>query len=266
MSVESGTTLDQAGAAKILHSIASGHLIEGDVPAALTGYAAGTPADGLQLQLAVLDLWRQAGEEIGGWKVAFTSRGKRDDMGEGFRPFGYVLASRIVPSGGTIPAGEIPGCVLEAELCVTLGQRFGGPDVTAEDAHKAVSSISAAFEICSRRLPGGMPPAVRVGNSMNNWGIVTGPEHAPDVDPASLTVELFADGKSVGSSSAGPDILDDPWQSLARAARLLDESGLAFEAGQRVIVGSILPGHLVGEGKHFEATFGELGSVVVNCA
>jgi len=43
------------------------------------------------------EILRLSGSEIGGWKIGWTSRGARDQMGVGFRPFGYVLAGGFKP-------------------------------------------------------------------------------------------------------------------------------------------------------------------------
>src|SRR3990170_3027185 len=61
-----------------------------------------TRAQGLDLQLAVLDRFLAAGDRVAGWKATFASGGGRDRMGAGFRPFGYILASRTLASGATL--------------------------------------------------------------------------------------------------------------------------------------------------------------------
>src|SRR5262249_52327150 len=49
----------------------------------------------LRVQLGVLDRFVGDGEQLGGWKAALSSGTSRDMMGKDFRPFGYVLKSRI---------------------------------------------------------------------------------------------------------------------------------------------------------------------------
>jgi 2-keto-4-pentenoate hydratase len=211
----------------------------------------------------VLRRWLDRGERLGGWKIAFTSRGLRGAMGEEYRPFGYVLAGRI-QTGGTLAHREVPGCALEPELCVTIGERLGGVDVTPERARSAVRSVSAAFEINSKRLPRGSSEAVRIGNAMNNWGIVLGPEHAPDeVALDAVPVKVFKDGVPIAAGDSGPATLDDPYLSLARVCRVLAAHDLCLEPGQRVITGSLTPGLPTGDASEFHAEFGGLGSVAV---
>jgi 2-keto-4-pentenoate hydratase len=258
------TIPDRSAAARVLWAIGRGELVEGPAPAELLAYDNSPPQAGLPLQLEVLDLWRGAGEDQGGWKVAWTSRGARDRGGKDFRPFGYILAGRIHPSDVKLDPSVIPNGAVEAEICLTIGQRLAGDHVTPEQARAAVRAVSPAFEICSRRLPEGVSIPVRIGNGMNNWGLVVGPEQSPGIDLGSLSVELRRDGEVVSSGGSGPEVLDDPYLSLARVCAVLHEYGLALEPGQRIITGSVLPGEKIGQAGSFEARFGELGSVRVD--
>jgi 2-keto-4-pentenoate hydratase len=255
---------DEAAAAKIMFDISRGQLVDGPAPAALRSYDDATMDDGLALQVAVLDLWQQAGEEIGGWKIGWTSRSARDRGGVGFRPFGYVLSSRIRSGGTTLSRGDVPNAVIEPEICVTIGTRLSGSEVSIDEAKAAVVAVAPAFEVISHRLPEGVSIPGRVGNGLNNWGLVIGDEHAPDLDLAALFIELRRDGELVSSSDSGPDVVDDPYVSLARVAGELAKFGLALEPGQRVITGSIVAGLKVDVGTHFAASFGALGEVTVD--
>jgi 2-keto-4-pentenoate hydratase len=256
------TSLDHTAAAKVLHSLASGSAIgdEDDLPAQFAAYASAPNAIGLELQLAVLDLWREAGENVGAWKVGSTARGKPN---ADVRPFGYILHSRIVGSDATVDAASIPGCAIEPEVAVTFGQRLFG-DVSPAQAREAVSSVSPAFEICSFRLPTSAPQAIRVADTMSNWGLLIGPEHSPEIDLATVYVELWRDSERLGNSGTGLDILASAYESLANAARLLGERGMAFEPGQHAILGSMLPAAPTVGANQFTADFGDLGSIVLH--
>jgi 2-keto-4-pentenoate hydratase len=217
---------------------------------------------GLDLQLAVLRSWTSAGAGRAGWKIGLTSGRGRDSMGAGVRPFGYVLADRVFPSGATV---SVPaGAKVEPEICVVLGTDLRG-DVTREQAVSAVAAFAPAFEIVTAALPAGMSTAVRLGNDLNQWGIVVGPT-TDAVDPASVVVTLSRDGVQVGSAGAGPDVLDDPYLSLARVAARLAAHGEYLRAGDRVITGSLLPAEVVAPGTTWRADFTSLGTVEVTIA
>jgi 2-oxo-3-hexenedioate decarboxylase len=249
-------------AAVALLAASQGNPLTADDLAALHAYDGLDLREGLPLQLALAELWRRGGEEVGGWKIGWTSGGARDRGGPGFRPFGFVLASRILPSGSTLSGASVPGGALEPEICVTIGRRLAGPDVTTEEARAAVESVAPAFEVISHRLPDGLSLAARIGNGLNNWGIVVGEQQAPDIALDSLQVELRHDGELLAGALSDANRVDDPYLSLTRVTRELHDYGLALEPGQRLITGSITPSVKVTEGR-YEATFGPLGAVAV---
>jgi 2-keto-4-pentenoate hydratase len=222
-------------------------------------------ADGIGLQLEILETRRAAGEELGGWKVGWTSRGARNKDGAGgIRPVGYVLKSRVLGSGATIDASAINNCKLEPEIAVVIGERLSGA-VTPEEARAAVRAVAPAFEVNSSRLRPGLSTSIRVGNGLNNWGIVIGEEQDPNQPLDAFKVDLLADGELIETGSSGVDVLDDPFLSLSRGAALLAEYGLAFEPGQTIITGSLTAPVLAVHGTHYEARFGDFGSVSVTC-
>jgi 2-keto-4-pentenoate hydratase len=259
-------TRDHELAAEVMFAAArSGRLY----PAGLPVFDGLRPDDvdaGLGVQLEVLGRWEGEGEALGGWKIGLTSRDGRDSMGAGFRPFGYVLASRILRTGATIAAAEAGNYLLEPEIGLTLGAPIGG-DVTVEQARAAVQSVHASFEIIQRRVPASARrPVIRLSDGLGQWGVVMGPGHPVPTSLADLTVELFHDGVLVGSGGAGPGVIDDPFMSLVRVCRQLDRYGRRLEAGQRVITGSLLDPVPLDSTGTWEARFGSLGTVSLNIA
>jgi 2-keto-4-pentenoate hydratase len=265
MTADLGVAADQRRdrAAQAQLAASKGEPLSDDDVAALHAYDGHDLRDGLPLQLALAGLWQRGGEELGGWKIGWTSGAARDRGGPGFRPFGFVLASRILPSGSALSADQVPGGALEPEICVTIGSRLAGPDVTTEQARAAVESVAPAFEVISHRLPDSLSLAARIGNGLNNWGLVVGEPHARDIALDSLLVEVRRDGTLLDSGVSNVERVDDPFVSLTRVTRELHAYGLALEPGQRVITGSITPGAKI-QGGRYEATFGPLGSVAVD--
>ncbi|HEY3872085.1 MAG TPA: hypothetical protein VGM10_27240 [Actinocrinis sp.] len=259
------TPVDQERAAVAeLLAIAKGRPFGDSVPAALQALADADYADSLRLQLAVLAAWEAEGERLGGWKIGLTSRVARDSMGPNVRPHGYVLAGRVLSSGATLDE-IVPNCRLEPEIAVILGADLAGGDVTREQAEAAVASVAPAFEINSGRVPKGSSPAVRLGNSLNNWGIVLGdPVPVGSVDLADLTVELGAEDGVIETGHSGPATLDDPFLSLTRVCKSLALNGRGLSAGQVLITGSLTSAVPVGGRRRFYADFGPLGRVTLD--
>ncbi len=191
---------------------------------------------GQALQVALLQRWLAAGETIGGWKLGMTSGASRDAMGPGVRPFGFVRASRVLPSGTTLPLADLGKGGVENELCLIVGTPLGA-DATPAQARAAVRGVAPAFEINQKRLPADASPGLRVADDLSNWGIVVGAEVPPPGALEQLTVTLFDDHGELGSV-ASRDHIDDHYASLATLARRLAQFGLTLEPGARVITGA----------------------------
>ena len=192
---------------------------------------------GLSRQLETLEGKLAAGEALGGWKVGLTSGQARDSMGSGFRPFGYILESRIFASGARIGLDAFERVGVENECCFTIGRELAG-EVSRDAVASAVRSVAPAFEINERRLPASAPAADRLADDLSQWGIVAGVSRAVDgVDFESLVVTLARDGEAVETVAARGHI-EDHFDSIAALAAQLSRFGRTLRPGQRVITGS----------------------------
>lgn len=220
--------------------------------------------EGLRRQLANL-----GDRPVAGWKIGLTSGVARDSMGEGFRPFGYILADRVFASGAVIPLapfrqGEDIRVGVENELCFRMGKALSG-DASADEARVAVASVAAGFEINEQRLPRDANVVDRLGDDLNQWGIVAGEDVVLDFgafDFASLSVALSLNGAVVETVAARGHI-DDHFASIAALARQLGRFGRTLEAGSRVITGSYTR-QRIADACRWQGDFGpEIGQVSV---
>lgn len=195
--------------------------------------------EGERLQLAVLARWREHGETLGGWKVGMTSGQSRDAFGPGLRPFGYVLQSRIFPSGATIAIADVPNLGLETEVCFRIGSTLSGTDVTPAQARAAVAAVMPAFELNQKRTDANADGGVRVADNLSQWGIVIGAEQPVDAlgDAEAMVVTQHHEGTLQETVHARGHI-DDHFASLATLARELAKFDLSLEAGMHVITGA----------------------------
>ena len=220
--------------------------------------------DALEMQLAVLDRFTAAGEPLGGWKVGLTSGKARDRMGEGFRPFGYVLRSRILDSGAAVQRAHILNCRIEPELCLIMGSALFGDNVGAAEAKAAVRAVAPAFEINEVRVGPDKGSAPLLADGLANWGIVVGPEASVRDGLIHTTVEFSCDGQVVETKTPG-ETMDDPYLSLSRLCRLLHKYGRGLEPGQPVITGSFCHYAITQPGT-YRANFSDIGEVLVEFA
>ena len=192
---------------------------------------------GLSRQLETLEGKLAAGETLGGWKVGLTSGSARDSMGPGFRPFGYILESRIFASGARIGLDAFGSVGVENECCFTIGRELAG-EVSRDAVIDALESVAPAFEINERRLPANAPAPERLADDLSQWGIVAGtPRAVAGVDFESLVVTLARDGEAAETVAARGHI-DDHFASIAALAAQLSRFGRTLQPGQRVVTGS----------------------------
>jgi 2-keto-4-pentenoate hydratase len=217
--------------------------------------------DGLMLQLAVLDRFVREGSELGGWKAGLSTGRSRDALGEGFRPFGYVLGDRVFADGARTRLGAIHDCRIEPELCVILGQPLKGAEVTEEEAFAAIGAIAPAFEINEVRVGMTADPALFLADGLANWGIVVGRGRPRPATPEGFCarVTLLRDGAVIAESP--PDLaMDGPALALARMCRLMARFGLGLEAGQHVITGAYAQDRVTNPAS-YQADFAGIGRV-----
>jgi len=217
--------------------------------------------EALEMQLRVLGRFEGEGEKLGGWKVGLTSGNARDRMGKDFRPFGYVLQSRIFPSGSSTPVAKVMNCAVEPELCLIIGLPLRGDAVDVAEAKAAVRAVAPAFEINQRRVAPDAGQALLLADGLAQWGIVLGPEAPVRDGLVETTVEFYRDEQLVETKTPGAT-MDDPYLSLSRICRLLHKYGLGLEPGQPVITGSFCH-HAVRQPGTYRSVFSDIGEVVV---
>jgi len=243
----------------VLEALQKGSFVPGPLAGTLSLH------EGLQAQLGVLERLRARGETLGGWKAGMTSGAGRDSMGPGFRPFGFVLQSRIHRSGDTLSLAPIGRAGVEAELCFRIGKRPASARPSPDEIRDCVAAFAPAFEINQMRMredDGGL----RCAENLSQWGIVVGPERPipPDFDFDALEVELHRDGVKVGSA-VGRGWMDPHFLSLSRVADLLADFGLSLEPGQHIITGAFVRENVRGPA-HWRGTFSGIGSVEIRLA
>jgi len=217
--------------------------------------------EALEMQLRVLGRFAAAGEKLGGWKVGLTSGNARDRMGKDFRPFGYVLQSRIFQSGATVPVAKIMNCAVEPELCLIIGSPLRGDAVDVAQAKAAVRAVAPAFELNQRRVRPDAGQALLLADGLAQWGIVVGSEAPMRDNLIETTVEFYCDEQLVETKTPGAT-MDDPYLSLARLCRLLHKYGFGLEPGQPVITGAFCH-HAVRRPGAYRAVFSGIGEVAV---
>ena len=214
--------------------------------------------EGQNLQIQLLERWLDQGEELGGWKIGMTSGASRNAMGDGIRPFGFILKSRIGVDNIKLDLKELYKGGVKNEVCFGFDSSLSA-GTTIEDAKLKVASIHPGFEINQKRLPNTASSGLRVADNLSNWGLVYGQDAGTDIEINEIFVELYANGEAI-EKTVSKDHIDDHYQSICTLANKLGAHGLAIEKEHKVITGAFgktpfAKGFFKGEFSH------ELGSV-----
>jgi 2-keto-4-pentenoate hydratase len=199
--------------------------------------------EGQLVQLQLLERWLEQGEELAGWKIGMTSGESRNALGDGIRPSGFVLRSRTLHSGASIPRKDLYKGGVENELCFVMAD-YLGEGATPALAKGAIAGVTAAFEINQKRLPPGCSAGLRVADNLSNWGIVVGatvPLANTTADLAELEVALYGDtgkGEQLVESVPSQGHIDDHFESLSILANRLHRFGHTLAPNQYIITGA----------------------------
>jgi 2-keto-4-pentenoate hydratase len=216
----------------------------------------------LDLQLDVLQQHLDAGKAVGGWKVGLTSEASRVRLGADERPFGFVLAERVLASGDTVDSSAVQGLSVETEMCFTVGTDIGNASITPDEIFGYITGVAAGFELNETRAGSVRPDFyAMVTDCLTNWGIVAGttvmPTSAAELSATEITMERNGEAVFGGVSR---DFVDDHAVSLCRLVEQLARHGQVLRAGQKVITGAFAR-FPTEPGDHWRASYSGIGDV-----
>lgn len=216
-------------------------------------------AEGQQLQLEMLSRWQNTGEQLGGFKIGLTSGQARNSMGDGVRPFGFILQSRIIQNGGSVEHARIGRMGVENELVFNISEDIKANNVTPEVARSVVDGVAPGFEINQPRLQGAHSNGVRIADNLTQWGIVVGEFVHPDQNYDDLNVVLSNDDGVLQEIAAATHI-DNHFASIAALINGLYQYDMGLTKGMKVITGSYTR-HIIKTAACFTGDFGAIGKV-----
>jgi 2-keto-4-pentenoate hydratase len=216
------------------------------------------------VQLALLDRFEAAGEKQAGWKVGLTAAAMRAQWNIHEPCFGFLLASGHKPSG---TAFRFPGIIapgFENELCLRIGTRLQGPDVTLEQAIAAVSHAAPALEIVEKRCPFSEDIALAMADNAQQYAFVTGAEVPltnANRDLATSTVVVEVNGTPIDRAAGAEVMGGGGFLSVQWLANKLSEFGRALEPGMLVMSGSFTKQYPIAQGDRIASHFTPFGTV-----
>lgn len=218
-------------------------------------------ADGYAVQRDVVERRRtEEGPQVG-YKVGYTSRAIREEVGVEEPAWGRLLAGTVRPDG-RVDVGDLIDPRIEAELAFQLEEPLS-PPLTRADV-LASASVLPAVEVVDSRTASWTPPVpVRVADNAHSGLVVHGDTVRPatGTDPALEGVRVRRNGETA-ATGLGADSMDGPASVVAWLAETLaDVTGEGLAAGDLVLTGSTTELVPLSAGDAIEVRYTTLGTV-----
>jgi len=222
-----------------------------------------TLEDSYPIQVLQVEHRRAAGARVRGHKVGLTSAAMQRQMHVDSPDYGTLLEGMFFAEHQPIPTGAFLQPRVEPEVAFVLGHRLTGPGVTAAQAVSAIDYVLPALELIDSRIRDWqITLADTIADNASSGGVVLGsrPTAVGAVDLRLSGCVLHVNG-AVAGTGAGGAVLGSPVTSLVWLANILGGQGVALEAGQVVLPGSITASVPVHPGDTVTATFAGVGTV-----
>jgi 2-keto-4-pentenoate hydratase len=215
-----------------------------------------------RVQLGLLERWLARGERLAGWKVGLTAPVIQKQFGMPEPVMGFLLESGHRESGITFRHADLIQPGFENELCLTLGSRVEGQNVTRAQARAAVTAVQPAFEIIETRGDFRADVTQSLTDNCQQKAFVTGSVSPLPAgwEPGDTTVEVVINGRRV-DHAVGSEETGHPLGAVAWLAKKLAEFGRRLEPGQRIMSGSFTKQYSIGLGDRIETQFMPFGGV-----
>ncbi|MBL5980068.1 2-oxopent-4-enoate hydratase [Comamonas sp. NyZ500] len=222
-------------------------------------------ADAYAVQQHMLARRIAAGERVVGKKIGVTSKAVMDMLGV-FQPdFGWLTDGMVFNEGEAVSASSLIQPKAEGEIAFLLKKALQGPGVTAADVLAATEGVMACFEIVDSRIRDWkIKIQDTVADNASCGVFVLGDRLVDprDVDLATCGMVLEKNGEIV-ATGAGAAALGHPANAVAWLANTLGAHGIALEAGEVVLSGSLAAMVPVKAGDNLRVTIGGIGSCSV---
>jgi 2-oxopent-4-enoate/cis-2-oxohex-4-enoate hydratase len=224
-----------------------------------------TIEDAYKIQQQLMKLRLNAGERVIGKKIGVTSKAVMNMLGVYQPDFGYLTDGMVYNEGQAIPMSRLIQPKAEGEIAFVLKKTLKGPGISSADVLAATEGVMACFEIVDSRIQDWkIKIQDTVADNASCGVFVLGDRLVDprDVDLQTCGMVLEKNGDIV-ATGAGAAALGAPANAVAWLANTLGRLGIALEAGEVVMSGSLAIMVPVVAGDNLRVTIGGIGSCSV---
>ncbi len=224
-----------------------------------------TIEDAYLIQQQLMKMRLRAGEHVIGKKIGVTSKAVMNMLGVYQPDFGYLTDGMVYNEGQAIPMSRLIQPKAEGEIAFILKKTLKGPGISSADVLAATEGVMACFEIVDSRIQDWkIKIQDTVADNASCGVFVLGDRLVDprDVDLNTCGMVLEKNGDIV-ATGAGAAALGAPANAVAWLANTLGRLGIALEAGEVVMSGSLAIMVPVAAGDNLRVTIGGIGSCSV---
>ena len=224
-----------------------------------------TVDDAYRIQQRLLSRRLASGERVIGKKIGVTSKAVMNMLGVYQPDFGYLTDAMVYNEGEAIPAASLIQPKAEGEIAFVLKKTLMGPGVTATDVLAATDGVTACFEIVDSRIKDWKIKIQDTVADNASCGVFVLGDRLVDprtVDLNTCGMILEKNGEIV-ATGVGAAALGAPANAVAWLANTLGRLGIAIEAGEVVLSGSLAIMVPVKAGDNLRVTIGGIGGCSV---
>ena len=228
------------------------------------------PSDDLaaayQVQKLNAEFATAAGRRIAGKKIGLTSKAVQKQLGVNQPDYGVLFADMELPSGASMPSGQVLQPRIEAEVALVVGKELSHADATLAELISSIEYALPALEIVGSRVADWditIVDTIADNASCGAYVLGTRPVKLADIDLGLCGAALYNRGEPV-SVGAGVACLGHPLNAALWLARTMARLDQPLLPGDVVLTGALGPMVPVVAGEIYQANINGLGNVSVH--
>jgi len=207
-----------------------------------------------------------AGEKVIGKKIGVTSKAVQNMLNVHQPDFGFLTDAMVYNSGEELPISErLIQARAEGEIAFVLERDLKGPGITNADVLAATAGVMPCYEIVDSRIRDWkikIQDTVADNASCGLFVLGDTLVSPREVDLATCGMVLEKNGEIV-ATGAGAAALGSPVNAVAWLANTLGAFGIALQAGEVILSGSLAALIPVQAGDSMNMKIGGIGSASV---
>lgn len=229
-------------------------------------------ASGLAAQRELLDARLQSGARQSGWKIGFGSPSGMELLGLDSPLMGHLLAeseifapdraepdqaepARIALAGWTKP-------VIEAEIAAWIGADVP-PETPPDEIHKFLGGLGPAIEMADLDHAPADPHRILAGNIFQRAYLLGAPDFELSIEGISALNATFTHADEIVEVTDATALTGNLRQVMAHAANTAPALGRGLQAGDVILLGSIIAPRPVSIGETCRYSLGQFPELVI---